>query len=168
MAIDEGWPDNETGPERWPPDVELTVRRRAGALVVTLRGVVVGRDPAAFDAELRRTLAGEAVVVDVSQLTIVDPWAFAARLEELRRAADDVAIVCPRASSRRLLRRVSATLRGVALFASVGDALAAHRLAGEGYGVGWGPLGRRPPAGPGSVRALRAVRLPPAQPAARP
>lgn len=120
-----------------------------------LTGPVVAEEPAELvDAVV--DLAGSApVLIDLTEATVVRPEAVGAALE---RAADPtepcfarVAVVCPRPTGRRLLRRSAPT--SAAVFSTQGDALQALIMAGSGLGAGWAPESAMPPR-PGHLRLV--------------
>lgn len=120
-------------------DQPLKIRHVEDISVVTLPTDLPTPVPQPLLSALCEVASTSLVAVDLSDVTLTEPAATIAVTGALlvaRRADDGACLICERLSGRTLLRQwgVGST---IAVFASLGDALQARRLAGEGYGSGW-------------------------------
>jgi anti-anti-sigma regulatory factor len=130
------------------PLVDAVDADEAGQVVVArLRPqLVLPAGPEVVDAVAALAAGADATVLDLSEVTLIEPGGVTALVGALVAAAGDPAaccIVARRASGRRLLRQWGLD-RVVCLFGSVGDALQARVHALDGYGLGWSLTSDRP------------------------
>jgi len=134
-------PDTGSLPAIELQDGRVRVRVDKGVTVVALDG---GLDREMAD-EVVQTLPGalagvDAVVLDVDQVALLDPQAFAAVADAFDEACSGAerCIVASRLSGRMVLERWGVTER-FGVFTSVPDALQARTFLADGYGRGWSP-----------------------------
>lgn len=128
-------------------------------VIVTPVGALRDPLPAGLVDQLEALIAGRAVIVDLSQITLVSAapvMGLAGWVIGASQHPDQCCLVCSRATAQALLRKWHVT-RCLAVFGSVGDALQARRFGDEGYGAGWHPESPGRPRSDPSVDCLQAI-----------